>query len=83
MPERGIGGEREEDTKPYNFGDPFHLNLEKTLRNSINRRGPGTPIQLDRDDFEVYRTEHTTQSATVLMLDMSWSMLQNELWNPG
>ncbi|HEV8193591.1 MAG TPA: VWA domain-containing protein, partial [Ktedonobacterales bacterium] len=83
MAERGIGGERDDATKPYNFGDPFHLNLEKTLRNSINRNGPGTPIRLDRDDFEVYRTEQTTQSATVLMLDMSWSMLQNDLWNPA
>jgi uncharacterized protein with von Willebrand factor type A (vWA) domain len=83
LPERGYGGERDEDTKPYNFGDPFHLNLEKTLMNSINRNGPGTPAQLDRDDFEVYRTEHVTRSSTVVMLDMSWSMLLNELWHPA
>ena len=40
-------------------------------------------MQLDKDDFEVYRTEQTTRSATVLMLDMSWSMLQNDLWAPA
>jgi uncharacterized protein with von Willebrand factor type A (vWA) domain len=83
LAERGVGGERDEDTKPYIFGDPFHLNLEQTLRNGINRNGPGTPVQLERDDFEVYRTEQMTRSATVLMLDMSWSMLQNDLWNPA
>jgi uncharacterized protein with von Willebrand factor type A (vWA) domain len=83
LPERGYGGERDEDTKPYNFGDPFHLNLEKTLRNGVNRNGAGTPIHLDHDDFEVYRTEHTTRSSTVLMLDMSWSMQLNELWHPA
>jgi uncharacterized protein with von Willebrand factor type A (vWA) domain len=83
LPERGYGGERDEDTKPYVFGDPFHLNLEKTLMNSVNRNGPGTPARLDRDDFEVYRTEHVTRSSTVVMLDMSWSMLLNELWHPA
>lgn len=83
LPERGYGGERDEDTKPYIFGEPFHLNLEKTLRNSVNRNGKGTPIRLERDDFEVYRTEHSTRSSTVVMLDMSWSMLLNELWHPA
>jgi uncharacterized protein with von Willebrand factor type A (vWA) domain len=83
LPERGYGGERDEDTKPYVFGDPFHLNLEKTLMNSVNRNGPGTPARLERDDFEVYRTEHVTRSSTVVMLDMSWSMLLNELWHPA
>ncbi|HET8908971.1 MAG TPA: VWA domain-containing protein [Ktedonobacterales bacterium] len=83
LPERGYGGERDESTKPYIFGDPFHLNLEQTLRNGINRSGPGTPVRLDRDDFEVYRTEHVTRSSTVVMLDMSWSMLLNELWHPA
>ena len=83
LPERGYGGERDENTKPYTFGDPFHLNLEKTLMNSVNRNGPGTPARLDRDDFEVYRTELVTRSSTVVMLDMSWSMLLNDLWHPA
>lgn len=83
LPERGYGGERDESTKPYTFGDPFHLNLEKTLMNSVHRNGPGTPARLDRDDFEVYRTELVTRSSTVVMLDMSWSMLLNDLWHPA
>jgi uncharacterized protein with von Willebrand factor type A (vWA) domain len=83
LPERGHGGERSDDTKPYVFGDPFHLHLEQTLRNAINREGAGTPVRLNRDDFEVYRSEQLTQSATVVMLDMSFSMLQNDLWMPA
>ena len=39
MPERGYGGERADDTKPYVFGDPFHLHLEQTLRNAMTRTG--------------------------------------------
>ncbi len=83
MPERGYGGERADDTKPYVFGDPFHLHLEQTLRNAMTRNGAGTPLRLGSDDFEVYRTEHQTRTATVVLLDMSYSMLSNDLWMPA
>ena len=33
------------------------------------------PLRLQPDDFEVYRTERTTSAATVLLVDMSRSML--------
>ncbi len=77
-PFRGIGGERTDESKAYQFGDPFLLDLEKTLMNALHRRGVGTPVQLQKEDFEVYRTEFTTQSSTVLMIDMSLSMVYNE-----
>lgn len=83
LPQRGYGGERADDTKVYAFGDPFHLHLERTVMNGVSRAGSGTPVHLDAEDFEVYRTEHSTQSATVLMLDMSMSMLYNGLWMPA
>src|SRR5436305_7126114 len=76
-PFRGVGGERTDESKPYQFGDPFLLELEKTLMNAIHRRGAGLPVTLEKGDFEVYRTEFTTQSSTVLMIDMSLSMIYN------
>ncbi|HLZ57973.1 MAG TPA: VWA domain-containing protein [Ktedonosporobacter sp.] len=76
-PFRGVGGERTDESKPYQFGDPFLLDLEKTLMNALHRRGTGTPVGLTKEDFEVYRTEFTTQSSTVLMIDMSLSMIYN------
>src|SRR5712691_3051762 len=76
-PYRGVGGERTDESKPYQFGDPFLLDLEKTLMNALHRRGTGTPVGLQKEDFEVYRTEFTTQSSTVLMIDMSLSMIYN------
>lgn len=76
-PFRGSGGERTDESKKYQFGDPFLLDLEKTLMNSLHRRGIGTPVTLDKEDFEVYKTEFTTQSSTVLMIDMSLSMVYN------
>jgi uncharacterized protein with von Willebrand factor type A (vWA) domain len=76
-PFRGVGGERTDESKLYQFGDPFLLDLEKTLMNAVHRRGVGTPVGLEKEDFEVYRTEFTTQSSTVLMIDLSMSMVYN------
>jgi uncharacterized protein with von Willebrand factor type A (vWA) domain len=74
VPEEGRFGERIEDSKPYEFGDPFQLHMSRTIRNALDREGPGAPIQLKTEDFEVYRSESITQTATVLMVDLSWSM---------
>lgn len=74
VPEEGRFGERIEDTKAYEFGDPFHLHMPRTLRNAINRNGAGTPVQLHPDDFEIYRSETITTTATAMLVDLSWSM---------
>jgi uncharacterized protein with von Willebrand factor type A (vWA) domain len=74
---QGFGGERTDEYKRYEFGDPFLLNLPQTMMNSVSREGVGSPLRLAADDFEVYRTEMVTQTATVLMVDMSRSMLYN------
>jgi uncharacterized protein with von Willebrand factor type A (vWA) domain len=74
---RGARGERADDSKPYAFGDPFHLELRETLMNAVYREGPGTPVRIAPDDFQVYRTDHSTRAATVLLIDMSRSMIYN------
>jgi uncharacterized protein with von Willebrand factor type A (vWA) domain len=77
----GRGGEREETTKSYEFGDPFHLDIRGTIENALRRpeNAPalrGTkPIGLTATDFEVFRTEQLTRTSTVLLVDMSRSML--------
>ncbi len=71
---RGSGGERLEETKLYEFGDDFNLHLQKTIMNSVYRESGNIPVRLRTDDFEIYRTEEATRSATVLLLDMSLSM---------
>jgi len=80
---RGAGGDRADDTKHYEFGDPFLLDLKQTLMNAVERGGPGTPVRLAPDDFEVFRTELSTRAATVVMLDMSRSMINNGLFVPA
>jgi uncharacterized protein with von Willebrand factor type A (vWA) domain len=70
----GAGHERSYETKPYEYGDPFNLHIERTVRNAVGRAGGGTPVRLQPDDFEVERTEQLVRSSTVLMLDLSLSM---------
>src|SRR5262245_42410322 len=80
---QGAGNEYAHDHKPYEFGDPFHLNVQETGKDAIWRRAAGTPVHLHPDDFEIDRTEHITRSATVLMLDVSLSMPMRDNFLPA
>ncbi len=77
----GGGGEPVESTRPWEFGSPFLLNLPRTVMNGVYRSGKGAPVALQPDDFEIYETEFRTRTATVLMIDMSRSMLHNGCWD--
>ena len=70
----GIGLEDVQETKTYEFGDPFRLNIPRTILNAVERSGPGIPVNMSPEDLEIYKPEHQTQSATVLLLDQSRSM---------
>jgi uncharacterized protein with von Willebrand factor type A (vWA) domain len=80
---RGAGGDQTDESKHYEFGDPFLLDLKETMMRALGRRGAGTPVRLQPDDFAVIRTEQRTQAATVVMLDMSRSMLNNGYFLPA
>lgn len=71
---RGAGGDLLGDTKPYEFGDPLQLHLQATVKNAIVRGGPEVPVRLRAEDFEIYRNEHMTRAATIVLLDQSRSM---------
>jgi uncharacterized protein with von Willebrand factor type A (vWA) domain len=87
MSQYGVGHERTYDSKPYEYGDPFQLDLNRTIRNALRRQaGDGqasTPVQLSPDDFEIERTENLTRSSTVLMLDLSLSMPMRDNFLPA
>jgi len=74
---RGPGQTIHEESKPYEFGDPVaNLNMHETLKNALHRQGGGTPVGISEDDFVVYDTEFQTSCATVVLLDMSGSMMR-------
>jgi uncharacterized protein with von Willebrand factor type A (vWA) domain len=64
---------RPDETRQYEYGDPLHLDLVATLKKSLLRRR-GVPLAIEPGDFEIFRTDATTTTSTVLLLDMSWSM---------
>jgi uncharacterized protein with von Willebrand factor type A (vWA) domain len=78
----GPGGDRLEGTKPYVYGDPVsELDLHRTLANALARGGlpeAGRPIRFNEKDFELHLQEGVTSCSTVVLLDMSGSMIRNE-----
>ena len=50
----GTAGDILEETKRYQYGDPFNINLHRTLMNAV-QRSPGTPVRLAPEDLEVRR----------------------------
>ncbi|HWP82134.1 MAG TPA: VWA domain-containing protein [Bacteroidota bacterium] len=74
-PYTGTGIDRLSETKKYSFGDlPTNIDLTSTLTNAMKRDGIDD-FSLREDDLEVYETEHMTTCATVLMVDISHSMI--------
>jgi uncharacterized protein with von Willebrand factor type A (vWA) domain len=76
--EEGVGVERTFTTKPWEWGDGFNVNIYETTKNAIRKHGPGLPIKISVDDFEIDEVESLTRSATVLLLDLSLSMMMRD-----
>jgi uncharacterized protein with von Willebrand factor type A (vWA) domain len=74
-PFAGQGDDRTPETRAWRFGDDPHLlDVTETLSKSF-RRGGVERWSLAEDDFEVHDTEHHTSMSTVLMIDLSHSMV--------
>jgi uncharacterized protein with von Willebrand factor type A (vWA) domain len=72
--DRGGVWKRSDETKRFEFGDNFDIDLKQTMMNALMRESQQTPIKLKITDFEVFKYEQSARSATVLMLDLSLSM---------
>ncbi len=79
----GFGHDREETTRPYEYGDALNLHLSKTVHNAVARSGGGVPVSLSPEDFEVVETEALSRSATVLCIDLSMSMPMRDNFVPA
>jgi uncharacterized protein with von Willebrand factor type A (vWA) domain len=74
---RGASAEQVTETKSWEFGDPFLLDIGKSISNAVFRGGPGIPVEIEPKDLEVHRREALIQSSTVIAVDMSRSMFTN------
>jgi len=74
-PLSGKGVERNNTTKKYQFGDqPQNIDTTQTLSNAFKREGIDD-FNLNEDDIEIYDTELQTTVSTVLLVDISHSMI--------
>jgi len=75
VPYAGEGGEPLTETRPYIFGDDINdIDPMGTLHNALMRSGI-EDISISEEDVEVYEREHLTDCATVLLIDISHSMI--------
>jgi Ca-activated chloride channel homolog len=74
-PHHATGIEAGAASKPYEFGDTLNLDIPATLANAMARAGAGVPLDLDYPDLMVHQAEYRSSCATVLMLDISHSMI--------
>ncbi|MGH8905438.1 MAG: hypothetical protein ACRD0K_02725 [Egibacteraceae bacterium] len=95
-PGSGGDGELTGASRPLRFGDPFRLDVGRTIRNGMMRHaersaglgdGPspsaGRGVAVAPEDFELAEAERRVRAVTVLLLDMSFSMPLRGNWVPA
>ena len=71
----GIGDEASSDYRKYTFGDsPDDIDMTLSLQNAQINHGVDN-FMITEDDLEIREKEHKSQTATVLMIDISHSMI--------
>ena len=74
-PKAGRGEERDGETRSYSYGDDLALiNMTESLKNAQVNHGIGD-LKVTEDDLVVDETKHRAQMSTVLMIDISHSMI--------
>jgi uncharacterized protein with von Willebrand factor type A (vWA) domain len=79
--QQGVSQPRPDEVRAFEYGDGLDLDVARTLLAAALRRAreapgatPDLPLGLELEDFRVREMDWSTQTTTVLLLDMSWSM---------
>src|SRR6185312_4042463 len=71
----GSGDEISSDSRPFQFGDSLdQISMLESMKNAQINNGIGD-FMITENDLEVKEKEHKTQTSTVLMIDISHSMI--------
>jgi uncharacterized protein with von Willebrand factor type A (vWA) domain len=79
----GAAGELIGSSRQWHFGDTQPIDVVRTVRNAVTRQGPpgpGRPVRLKVNDFEVAETERRSSAAVCLLVDLSYSMALRSTW---
>ena len=72
----GRGEETTENRRPFRFGDRMEqIDFSQSLRNAQINHGVGNDFHMNEDDLEVQETIQQSMMSTVLMIDLSHSMI--------
>ncbi|MFC7550275.1 VWA domain-containing protein [Plantactinospora sp. GCM10030261] len=78
----GAAGEITGASRRWEYGDEQPLDVVRTIGRAVRRAGPGVPVQLAVEDFEVVETEARASAAVALCVDLSFSMISEGRWGP-
>ncbi|MNK45731.1 hypothetical protein D3C87_645010 [compost metagenome] len=71
----GVGDERDGENRNFQYGDDLStVNMTESLKNAQINNGI-TDLRMTEDDLIVEETKHKAQMSTVLMIDISHSMI--------
>ena len=71
----GLGDESNSETRPFRFGDMIEqIDFTSSIRNAQIQHGIDS-FRMSEDDLEIRETDFKTQTSTVLMIDISHSMI--------
>jgi uncharacterized protein with von Willebrand factor type A (vWA) domain len=71
----GQGDEPNPEIRPYTFGDsPETIDYTGSLKNAFINHGIDS-LSMHEDDLEIHETDFKSQTSTVLMIDISHSMI--------
>lgn len=71
----GMGDEINPETRPFQFGDTLEqIDFTNSIRNAQINHGIDS-FMMREDDLEIRETDFKTQTSTVLMIDISHSMI--------
>ena len=74
-PYTGVGEEQSSDLRAFQFGDILEqINMTESIRNAQINIGT-LDFSITENDLEIIESEHKAQTSTVLMIDISHSMI--------
>ncbi|HEX3898247.1 MAG TPA: hypothetical protein VHW74_03695 [Mycobacteriales bacterium] len=80
MHDAGAAGDPTGASRAWEFGDEQPFDVVRTVRNAVLRNGPGSPVRIAVEDFEVAETERRSGAAVALLIDLSYSMALRGTW---
>ena len=76
IPHAGSGGERLSETRGFQFGDLVQdIDFTRSISNAVRNHGLDDDFTMDEDDLEVSQREQATSCATMVLVDISHSMI--------